>query len=160
MKNPKIYTVPYRRKREGKTNYKKRITLLSSGKPRLVARRTSTKFITQIISFEHKGDRVLVGFDSSSLKKSGWKGSVSNIPAAYVTGYILGKKALENNIKEAVFDMGFATPLKGCRLYAVLKGAVDSGLKINCSESIFPPEDRIQGKHIKDFNNNIEDMKK
>ncbi|MCL5987665.1 MAG: hypothetical protein M1414_02025, partial [Candidatus Thermoplasmatota archaeon] len=30
-----------------------------------------------------------------------------------------------------------------------IKGAVDAGLEINVSEEIFPPKDRLEGKHLK-----------
>ena len=35
------HVLPYRRKREGRTNYKKRLALLKSGQPRLVIRRSN-----------------------------------------------------------------------------------------------------------------------
>ena len=45
MATRKLYTVKYRRQREGKTNYDKRLKLLLSGKPRLIIR-PSLKGIT------------------------------------------------------------------------------------------------------------------
>jgi large subunit ribosomal protein L18 len=43
------YRVPWRRRREGKTNYYKRLKLIRSGKPRLVVRRTNKYIIAQIV---------------------------------------------------------------------------------------------------------------
>jgi len=40
------------------------------------------------------------------------------------------------------------TPVKGSRVFAALKGAVDAGLKVPHSESILPDESRIKGEHI------------
>jgi len=154
-----IQTVKHRRKREGKTNYKRRIGLLTSKKHRLVVRRTNTKIITQIIDFELKGDKVKVGVDSTELKKLGWKGSLKNIPSAYLTGFVLGKKAIAAGIKDAILDIGLNTARHGTKIYAALKGAVDAGLKIPCSEDAFPSEERIQGKHIKEFANKIDEIK-
>jgi large subunit ribosomal protein L18 len=150
MARKKPRTIPYKRKREGKTNYKKRLHLLLAKKPRLVVRVTNKKIIAQIIDFETTGDKILVGVDSSALKKHGWNFSFKNIPAAYLTGYLIGKKALQKNIKEAIFDLGFKLPVKGNKSYASLKGALDAGLIVPHSEEIFPPEERITGKHIKD----------
>ncbi|MEM5815044.1 MAG: 50S ribosomal protein L18 [Candidatus Aenigmatarchaeota archaeon] len=148
---PKItptYRIHFRRRREGKTNYRKRLKLLLSKKPRLVFRRTLRYIIGQIILFDKKGDKVLFGLTSKILKKFGWKYACDNTPAAYLTGYILAKKAIKNGINEAVFDLGLYTSSKGNRGYAFLKGAIDAGLDVPHDESIFPSDERIKGFHI------------
>ncbi len=145
------YKVPYRRRREGKTNYRKRLKLLLSRKPRLVVRITNRRVIAQIIEYHPDGDRVLVGVDSSMLTKYGWKGDLNNTPAAYLTGLLVGKKALEKGIKEAILDIGLHTPTKGGRVFAVLKGAVDAGMEIPHSPEILPDESRIRGEHIAQY---------
>lgn len=151
MVNRKPKTIVYRRVREGKTRYSKRIKTLLSGKPRMVVRSTNLKIIVQFVKFDVKGDLILAGVDSSSLKKFGWNYSFKSIPAAYLIGYLAGKKAVKAGVKEAVFDLGFKSPIKGNKLYASLKGAVDAGVKIPCSEEIFPGEERLSGKHIQEF---------
>lgn len=138
--------VPYRRKREGKTNYNKRIALVASGKPRLVVRVTGTKIIAQIIKFEPVGDVVIAAMDSNSLKKEGWSGGLKNISTGYAVGLALAKKATSLKQKEAVLDIGFHTSLPGSRIYAVLKGAVDGGLEIPHDPEMFPTTERIEGK--------------
>ena len=46
------------------------------------------------------------------------------------------------------------------RIYGFLKGMIDSGTKISCSEKMFPSEDRISGKHLKkDFSKIFESIK-
>lgn len=145
-KKPKLTT--YKRKREGKTNYKKRPRLLLAKKPRLVIRITNKKIITQITDFNAAGDNILTGIDSTVLKKYGWNFSCKNLPAAYLTGYLIGKKALQKGIKEAILDLGFKPPIKGNKIYACLKGALDAGLNIAHSKEVFPSEERISGKHI------------
>jgi len=159
MKNPNIQNVAFRRKREGKTNYKKRFRLVGSEHPRLVIRITNTKVIAQLISYEAQGDKVLIATDSRALLKSGWKGSVKNLPAAYMTGYLLAQKAKKAGFSNAIADIGFHTSIPGVRIYAALKGAVDGGLQVPVSEDIFPVEDRLNGKHIEGFSNNVDSMK-
>ena len=140
--------VLYRRKREQKTDYGKRLQLLLANKPRLVIRVTNQKLIGQLIEFTPKGDKVLEGVDSFMLKKLGWNHSCKNFPAAYLTGLLLGRKMQKKKIKEAVLDTGFINPLKKGKIYAFLKGSVEGGLNIPHDPEILPEESRIKGKHI------------
>lgn len=151
MSNKKPRLLTYKRKRQGKTNYRKRLHLLLAKKTRLIIRLTNKKIITQLVDFKTTGDQVLIGVDSSDLKKYSWPFSAKSLPAAYLTGYLLGKKALQKKIKEAVLDLGLKKPIKGNKIYACLKGAVDAGLNVPHSEDIFPDEKRISGKHIQDY---------
>jgi len=148
MKLKPTYRMPFRRRREGKTDYKKRLRLLLSGKPRLVVRKSLRYIRAQIVEFHQKGDKTMVSAFSQELKKLGWKFACDNLPAAYLTGLLLGKRALEQGIKEAVLDVGLYPSTKGSRIYAVVKGARDAGLAVPCSEDVFPTEDRIRGEHI------------
>ena len=141
--NPK--TVLYRRKREGKTNYPKRLKLLLSGKLRVTVRFTNSKVIAQIIQFTPTGDKVLVAIDSSSLKKFGWNYSGKNFSAAYLVGLLLGKKSLEAGHNEGILDTGSRTPVKQGKTCSFIKGLKDSGFNVPCDESIFPSEERIRG---------------
>lgn len=143
------YKMPLKRRRKFKTDYKKRLKLLLSGKPRLVVRKTNKYIIAQIVISEEARDRTVVGVTSKILRdKYGWKYSCKNLPAAYLTGLIIGKLALKNGIKEAILDMGLNRKTKGNRIFATLKGAVDAGLKIPHGEEILPDETRIKGEHI------------
>ena len=146
--NRKPKTIRLRRKREGKTNYKKRLKLLLSGKPRLVVRPSVKGMTTQIISAERIGDKIIAGAHSNELKKLGWKYNTGNTPSAYLTGLLAGKKAIKKGIKEAILDIGLKKPVKGGRIFACLKGAVDAGLNIPFSETILPSEERIKGDHM------------
>jgi large subunit ribosomal protein L18 len=144
----KRYTVEKRRKREKRTDYKLRINLLKSPKPRLVIRKSLKNIMIQIIKSENAQDKVIITTHSRELRKLGWNHSLSSIPAGYLTGFILGKKALKNNIKEAILDLGIQKSIMKSRLYATLKGCIDAGLKVNHDPKVFPEEDRIKGKHI------------
>jgi large subunit ribosomal protein L18 len=146
-----IRTIPHRRKRQGKTDYKSRLSLIKSKKHRFVVRKSLKQMIIQAIEYSPKGDNVLFTITSSDLKKLGWKNSTSNIPSAYLTGLLAGKKAKEMKIKEGIFDLGINLSIKGTRIYSALKGLIDYGIKIPFSESIFPSEDRILGKHISNY---------
>ena len=147
----KNYTVSYRRKRSGKTNYKKRLKLLLSSKPRLVVRKSLRSTIMQIIEYNPDGDKVLAAACSKDLTKLGWKGSTSNLSSAYLTGLLLGQKAKKAKVSEAILDIGLNTPAKGSRLFASVKGVIDSGLKVPSGNEIFPSKDRIEGKHIVNY---------
>ena len=148
MRRMKIRIVPHRRRREQRTDYRQRLRLLKSRKPRFVVRASVNSITCQIISHDSKGDRTLVSATSLELKKHGWKGHTGNIPAAYLTGFLCGQKAKKHKVKEAILDMGLHISVKGSRIYASLKGAIDSGLDIPHSVDILPSEDRIKGAHI------------
>ena len=141
------YSVKFRRRREGKTNYKSRLALLKSQLPRMVVRRTGKNVIIQFIEYRPKGDRVITQVVSQELKHLGWEYSTKSIPAAYLTGLLAAKRA-GHKVKEAVLDMGQARPTKGSVVFAALKGALDGGLDIPHSEDVLPPEDRVKGGHI------------
>ena len=65
------YVVPHKRRREGKTDYRKRLKLLKSKKPRLVVRKSLKHVRAQIIKYSPKGDETLVSATSEELKKFG-----------------------------------------------------------------------------------------
>lgn len=143
------YRVPFRRRREGKTDYKARRALLLSAKPRLVVRGTLKNMITQITVAKPQGEEVLVSACSRELIKAyGWKAPRGNIPAAYLTGLLCGVKGKAKGIKEAVLDIGLHSPSKGTRVFAALKGVVDAGVNVPHSEEKLPDEKRIEGTHI------------
>ena len=143
-----IKTVAIRRKREGKTNYRKRIKLLASGKPRLVVRPTLKSVIAQIVSYGQKGDRVEIGVTAYALEKYGWTMHKGNIPAAYLTGYRLGKLAKAKGISSAVLDTGLTTPVKSGRIYACVVGVRDAGVSVPADGQVLPSVERIRGDHI------------
>jgi len=138
----------FKRRREGKTDYKKRLKLLYSKKPRLVIRKSLRYITAQIIEFEKIGDKAILSATSKELKKLGWTYSCDSTPAAYLVGLIIGKRAVKKGIEKAVVDIGLHPSTVGSRIYAAVKGALDAGLDIDIDEKVFPREDRIKGKHI------------
>ncbi|KPV62626.1 MAG: 50S ribosomal protein L18P [Candidatus Bathyarchaeota archaeon BA2] len=146
------YRVPFRRRREGKTDYQSRRALVLSKLPRLVARRTLRHIIVQIVKAEDAGDHVVVSAHSSELTKTyGWKGGCGNVPAAYLTGLLCGFRAVAHGVKKAVLDLGLQSPSRGARVFAALKGVLDAGVMVPHSESMLPDENRISGQHVVDY---------
>ena len=146
------YRVPFRRRREGKTNYRSRRALVLSRVPRLVVRLTLKNTIIQIIESELIGDKVVVSAHSHELARSyGWFSNGGNIPSAYLTGLLCGFKAMNNGVEKAFLDIGLHIPSKGTRIFAALKGVVDAGVEVPHSENILPNESRISGKHIAEY---------
>lgn len=140
----------YRRQREGRTDYRLRLRLLKSRKPRLVVRRSATGIIVQLVEYAPDGDRVRATVHSRILTKYGWSRNPKNLPAAFLAGYLLGRKVRKLGIEEAVVDLGLQHAHPRGRLYAAVKGAVQAGLLIPRAEDVIPPEDRLQGMHIAD----------
>lgn len=143
------HRVPHRRKREGKTDYRKRMKLLLSRKQRLVVRVTLRHVIMQVVEYHPEGDKTIAATNSRELSKYGWKGSTSNIGAAYLTGMLIGVRAAKNKNKERVLDTGFVTPIKGSKVFGALKGALDAGMSISHSEEVLPDAGAFETPEIK-----------
>ncbi len=143
-----IYKVHFRRKREGKTDYRRRLKLLKSGKPRLVVRIYSKNVQAQISKSSTVGDSTIAMVNSKHLGKFGWKGATSNLPSSYLVGFLCGRKALKSNVNESILDIGAQEPVKGAKIFAVLKGAIDAGVKIPHDKSVLPDDGRLSGDHI------------
>ena len=148
MRETPTFAVRYRRKREGKTDYKTRVKMLTGGERRIVVRRSLKNLWLQVVEYTPTGDRVLVSAHSHELRKLGWKGALNNLPAAYLCGLLLGKKAKAKKIAKAMFDIGPNVSTKGSVWYAALKGIVDAGMQVPHAKEILPTEQRIKGEHI------------
>jgi large subunit ribosomal protein L18 len=140
-----VYSVKFRRRRSGKTNYARRIAFLKSGKPRLVVRISNKYVLSQVVKTVKGQDSVVCSASSKELGKLGWKYSLKNLPAAYLTGLLLCKKCA---LKEMILDGGVSKP--SSRAFAVLKACLDSGKSIPHSEKTLPQAERLEGKHIND----------
>lgn len=144
-------TVPYKRKREAKTDYRHRRKLLRSGKPRLVVRVSLRHVRAQVITSEIDGDRTLASAFSKELSEWDWKGYTANTPAAYLVGFVCGHRAKEVGVEECVLDMDKYVPSSQAKVFAVLKGALDAGLYIPHDEEVLPTEERFTGEHISNY---------
>ncbi|MBN2335337.1 50S ribosomal protein L18 [Candidatus Bathyarchaeota archaeon] len=152
------YRVPYRRRRQKKTDYAARRVLATSEHPRFVVRVSDSSIIVQVVKSEIEGDYVLAQASSSELKKGyGWMASGKNAPAAYLLGLLAGKKALAAGVEHVNLDMGLKKATTGNKVFAVAKGAIDAGLDIPCDSDIIPPPERINGSIIAEYAENMED---
>ncbi len=140
--------IPRKRRIQGKTNYTKRRRLLEARKPRIAIRK-SNKYITiQYIESKLAQDSIKVGVNSKELLEYGWpkekSGSLKSITAAYLAGLLFGKKI--SKLPPAIVDTGLIISTKGSKVYAALKGIVDSGYKISHNTEVFPDEKSIKSK--------------
>ncbi len=145
------YFVPFRRRKEGKTDYSKRAKLVVSDRPRMVVRKTNRHVLIQMVTAEIEGDRTLVTASSQELVGYGFKGSTSSSPAAYLTGMLFAVKALNADYQRAVLDIGLHRATKGARVFAALKGAVTAGLDVPHSVDILPDDNRVKGVLISEY---------
>lgn len=136
----------FRRRKEGKTDFRQRLRLLLSQKPRVVVRKSLKHIVVQLVYPGEQGDITLSSAISSELKKFGLK-RTGNTSAAYLTGLLFGLRATKV-AKEAVLDIGLHTSSPGSKIYAALKGMTDAGMSIPHDPVMFPPEERIKGENI------------
>jgi large subunit ribosomal protein L18 len=149
MKTGPRYHVKPRRHRDRTTDYRLRLKLLRSKKPRIVVRKSLKAIRVQFVEYNPQGDRILASAISNELTKVyGWKYSVASTPAAYLTGYLAGKRAKEKGIEEGVLDIGLYHPTKGSTLFASLKGIIDAGVQCPHDKEMIPKEDRLLGSHL------------
>ena len=133
-----IHKVYFRRRREGKTNYAKRLAFVKSRKTRMVVRKTNSSIIIQFIDFAFGGDKTILTVQSTKLKKLFSWPAKRNVYTAYLTGLYAGKEAKKKNVKDFVLDIGLHRPTKGNVLFAALKGALDAGLNTAYQEEMVP----------------------
>lgn len=143
-----IRTQPRRRK-EKKTDYKKRLALVKSGKPRLVIRRSLKETHLQIVEYFEDGDRTIFEMSTKILRKYGWAAHCGSVPAAYLVGMLLALRAKEK-IKEIVTDTGL---FSSERMMAAILGTKHGGLHINFNAPV--NMERISGKHIAEYASKI-----
>ena len=160
MQGPRFSVKP-RRRREGKTDYRKRLNLLRSRKIRMVIRKSIKNTQIQFVEYKENGDNILISANSNELiNKYNWKFSTSSTPAAYLTGILAGKRAKDKGIDECVLDIGRHPPITGSKLFASIKGIIDAGITCPHDEEKIPNEDRIMGKHLdKDIMPTVNEIK-
>ncbi|ERH07515.1 MAG: ribosomal protein L18 [Halonotius sp. J07HN4] len=140
-----------RRRREGRTDYHQRLRLLKSGDPRLVARTSNSHVRAQLITPGPNGDITHVSATSEELDDYGWEAPTGNVPSAYLTGFLLGSRAVEAGHDEAVLDIGLNTATPGNKVFSVQEGAIDAGLEIPHSDDVLADWSRNRGEHIAEY---------
>jgi large subunit ribosomal protein L5e len=112
----KRYQVKFRRRREGKTDYRARKRLICQDKNkyatpkfRLVVRFTNKDIICQVISATAIGDRVLSSAYSHELRRYGLRTGLTNYAAAYATGLLIARRVL-SKLRLSKFYTGLKEP--------------------------------------------------
>jgi len=148
MAHGPLYRVGFRRRREGKTDYRRRLGLLKSGETRVVVRTTNSNVIVQFVNYDETGDQVVASAEARELKEMGFTGA-NNTPSAYLTGLLGAKRAKEAGVGNGVLDIGRANPHKGGVLFGALKGVIDGGVEVPAGD-VFPDEGRLRAEHLKE----------
>ncbi|KAL5074200.1 hypothetical protein RYX36_013184, partial [Vicia faba] len=98
----KRYQVKFKRRREGKTDYRARIRLINQDKNkyntpkyRFVVRFTNKDIVAQIVSASIAGDIVLAAAYAHELPHYGLEVGLTNYAAAYCTGLLLARRVLK-----------------------------------------------------------------
>ncbi|PHU16200.1 60S ribosomal protein L5-1 [Capsicum chinense] len=163
----KRFQVKFKRRREGKTDYRARTRLINQDKNkyntpkyRLVVR---FDIVAQIVSASIAGDMILASAYAKELPRYGLEVGLTNYAAAYCTGLLLARRVLkklemdveyEGNLEvngedysvepaesrrpfRALLDVGLLRTTTGNRVFGALKGALDGGLDIPHSEKRF-----------------------
>ncbi|CAH6720764.1 60S ribosomal protein L5 [[Candida] jaroonii] len=175
------FQTPFRRRQEGKTDYYQRKRLVTQHKAkyntpkyRLVVRFTNKDIIAQIVSSTITGDIVFTSAYAHELPKYGINHGLTNWSAAYATGLLVARRALQKlgldetytgveevegefQLTEAVeegprpfkvfLDIGLQRTTTGARVFGVLKGASDGGLYVPHSPNRFPGWD-MEGEEL------------
>ncbi|MEC9001446.1 MAG: 50S ribosomal protein L18 [Candidatus Thermoplasmatota archaeon] len=150
MAHGKSQRLRFKRRRNGKTDYRRRLRMLRGGVPRAIVRVSNTQVVCQLAQFDPEGDRIVASVNGSNLASYGWPAGAStkSVPACYISGYALGKSALSAGHDSAILDIGLAASSPGNRIFAALKGMVDAGLEVPHGDNVLPSDDRINGAHI------------
>lgn len=148
-----------KRRRQGKTDYKARMSLLKGAKPRIAVRKTGRYVSAQYIKSNNAQDYVVCSAHSKELLDYGWpesmKGSLKSLPACYLTGMLIAKRIIRKEGKNnavAVLDIGLARNAAKSRIYAVLKGIVEGGgekIIVPHKKESLPDDNRVRGAHSK-----------
>lgn len=149
------YVRTLKRIRSDKTNYRKRAAVIIGRHSFVTVKVTDQNIAAQVLRPTPTGDLVIASVHSRELAKQGWKGSMNSLPACYLTGLLLGKKAQEKGTNKVILYSGkdrFTTRVAAC-----VKGIADSGIDIPMSEESFPDADRISGQHIADYANALKE---
>ena len=121
--------------------------LLVSRGNRVVIRKSLKSVQIQVVEYLPDGDKILISAHSRDLKKYGIEGSI-NLPVAYLTGLLCGVKAVKAGVKSGIVDLGLQRAHSGGKLFAALKGLVDSGFDVPFGAESFPSDERLVGGHI------------
>ena len=161
MADTSNYEVPFKRRKEQKTDYEQRLNLVDSDKPRVVVRLSNNHTRVHISRYNREGDENSAQTISKELEEYGWEHHTGNLPAAYLTGFLAGHRA---DVEEAILDIGLRKNSRKGRVFAAVQGMRDAGVDVPAGEEALPDQDRMRGEHIKemkgeDVPSNLEEVK-
>jgi len=137
-----------RRRKEGKTDYLKRIKLLKSESPRIVFRKTNKYLIAQYIISKEAQDEIKFGLTTKKLLEYGWPkealGGLKSLSASYLLGFLMGHKITKGKLTTPIIDFGMLRTIHKTKLYAFIKGLLDADIKIKYQEKTLPEEERLK----------------
>src|SRR2546427_4748759 len=85
--------VGFRRRREGRTDYRRRLRLLRSGTARAVVRKSLNQVQVQIVGYDERGDRILASAVSGELRDFGLAGGAGGGPPPPLPRLFAGGRA-------------------------------------------------------------------
>lgn len=155
------YKKPLNRRKDQKTDYEQRLQLIKSDKPRVVIRTSNNHTRVHISEYSPEGDENSAQTISKDLEEYGWEHHTGNLPAAYLTGFLAGKRA---DTDEAVLDIGLRKDAREGRIFAAVQGLRDAGVDVPVGEEALPEESRMRGEHIEEMTGkevpaNLEEVK-
>ncbi|MGI0091865.1 MAG: 50S ribosomal protein L18 [Nitrososphaerales archaeon] len=151
------YVHIFRRRREGKTDYRKRRGIIVGKQPFLSVRVSGRYIYAQVLRPTPSGDLTICSASSRDLtKKFGWRGSSKNLPGAYLTGFYLGQLAQVSSVKSVIVYSGVGRFIHGSRIASVIDGAKEAGMEIQVDEKTLPDESRVKGSHIAEYAKKLE----
>ena len=152
MAHGKRQRLRFKRRRSGRTDYRRRLRMLRGGAPRAVVRVSNTQVTCQLVEFGMGGDSIVASVNGKTLVKHGWPAGASrkSVPACYIAGYALAKSAIAAGHDSAILDIGLASSSPGGRVFAALRGMVDAGLDVPHGADVLPDDDRVNATHSDD----------
>ena len=146
------YRISFRRRREGKTNYHRRLKLIISRRKRLVIRCSNKHTTVQVVEALVQGDKILSQSHSSQLEKQfAWVHNTGNMPSAYLSGYLCGLRAKKAKIQDIILDIGIIVHNE--RIKSAFRGFLDAGMEVPHDDKWFPKNigERVNGSHIETY---------
>jgi len=148
MAKNNTFSLRFRRRRLGLTDYKKRLALLKSGLDRVVVRKSNNYFTISHVKYNSAGDKVVKSVTSKVLADFGVKKGFSNMASGYLIGFYFAKHLSPKG--EVVLDLGLRKPAR--KIMSVVRGLHEGGLKTNVNEEKLPNMELINSRYdVSDF---------
>lgn len=150
-------SLPFRRRKEARTNYRARNKIVLSGVIICTVRRSLNYVYVDFVKPQTKGDVKLAGANSKEILKKYGLVSGKNIPIAYLTGLLGGSRAKKVGIVDAVLNLSPAWYNNSSIPYATAQGCIDVGINIKMGEEAKVDISRIEGLHIANYAKMLKD---